>query len=453
MGNVFGSLLFRVAALFLFGLVALQAAILMAAMWPDGRPVMFRLIEPQDAREIAEAVEKAPPELRPAIVAAASTGSTTVELLKSFAEGEEDKYREGPAPRLEQRFRRYAEALQGRPIQVQVRKGTIFSHRLQSGEIPRGPIRILIGLKTGEVLAIERAPIALQQLANRYLWVAGVAAVMGLLILLMLLWQVVRPVARLAQATRAFREDIAAPDAAVEGAREVRALAAAFNAMKHRISGLIGERTRMLAAIAHDLRTYLTRLRLRADHIADDRHRARAIEDIEEMGRLLDDILLFARSDTVPEHEVPEIDVREETVRYIETRCETGDDVQLAAGSGSLPVKCSPLTFRRILANLVDNAIRYGTRARVSLENRGATIELVVTDEGPGIPEELIARLTEPFERLEESRGRHSGGAGLGLSIVKALAESQGGSLALENGATGGLRATIRLPAVVKHAL
>ncbi|OJW73900.1 MAG: hypothetical protein BGO57_01990, partial [Sphingomonadales bacterium 63-6] len=400
MGNVFSSLLFRVAALFLVGLVALQFAILMAAMWPDGRPVMFRLVDPQDASEIAEAVERAPPELRPAIVAAVSTGSTTVELLRGFPEGEgpEGEGRvathgnagERPAPRLEERFRLYAQALQGRPIRVQVRKGTIFSHSLQSGEIPRGPIRILVGLRTGEVLAIERAPIALQQLANRYLVVAGVAAGVCLLLLLMLLWQVVRPIARLAQATRAFRENIAAPDAAIEGAREVRALAEAFNAMKHRISGLIGDRTRMLAAIAHDLRTYLTRLRLRADHIADDRHRARSIEDIEEMGRLLDDILLFARSDAILENEVPEIDVREETFRYIETRRETGDDVEVTAGSESLPCRCSPLTFRRILANLIDNAIRYGTRARVSLESRGTTIELAVTDEGPGIAEELI---------------------------------------------------------------
>lgn len=447
MRKLFGSLLFRIAALFLFGLVALQAAILLAAMWPDGRPMMFRLVEPDDAREIAEAVERAPSELRPAIVAAASTGSTTVELLPGFpAEGPGDGDTR-PAPRLEERFRSYAEALHGRPVRVQAREGTIFSRPLQPHEPPRGPIRILVGLETGEVLAMERAPIALQLLANRYLLVASVTAAVLLLILATLLWQVVRPVARLARATETFRDDIAAPDAPVSGAHEVQALSQAFNAMKERIGGLVGERTRMLAAITHDLRTYLTRLRLRADHIADDRHRARAIDDIEEMGRLLDDILLFARTDAGIEREVPEIDAREEAIAYIETRRETGDDVGIAAGERPLPCNCAPLTFRRILANLIDNAIRYGTRARVTLHDEAGRIEVIVTDNGPGVPEALIARLTAPFERLDESRGRHSGGAGLGLSIVKALAESHGGSLALENRTTGGLRATVRLPA------
>ena len=330
---------------------------------------------------------------------------------------------------------------------MQAREGTIFSRPLQPHEPPRGPIRILVGLETGEVLAMERAPIALQLLANRYLLVASVTAAVLLLILATLLWQVVRPVARLARATETFRDDIAAPDAPVSGAHEVQALSQAFNAMKERIGGLVGERTRMLAAITHDLRTYLTRLRLRADHIADDRHRARAIDDIEEMGRLLDDILLFARTDAGIEREVPEIDAREEAIAYIETRRETGDDVGIAAGERPLPCNCAPLTFRRILANLIDNAIRYGTRARVTLHDEAGRIEVIVTDNGPGVPEALIARLTAPFERLDESRGRHSGGAGLGLSIVKALAESHGGSLALENRTTGGLRATVRLPA------
>lgn len=452
MRRTFGSLLFRIAALFLLGLIALQIAIILATIWPDGRPVMFRLVEPRDARQIVEAIERAPPDLRFAIADAASNGGTTVELLSGFPEARSGIDGIRPAPRLEARFRRYAEELEGRPLQVQAREGTIFSRMPGYEDPPRGPIRILVGLSTGEVVAIERAPVVLQMLAGRYSIVAGVAAGILLIILATLLWQVVRPVGRLAHATEAFRQDINAPDVSLSGAAEIRALASAFNAMKQRIGGLVGERTHMLAAIAHDQRTYLTRLRLRADYIADERHRSRAIDDIEEMGRLLDDILLFARTDHGAPGELPVIDVGEEALAYVETRRETGDDVAVSVCGTPLPCRCTPLTFRRILANLVDNAIRYGSRARITLRDSGDYIELTVRDDGPGVPEGLITRLTAPFERLEISRGRHSGGAGLGLSIVKALAESSGGSLAIENRTTGGLRAIVRLPRAVSEA-
>lgn len=453
MRKLFGSLLFRIAALFLLGLAALQVTILVATMWPDGRPMMFRLVEPRDAREIAYAIERVPADLRPAIAAAASNGAVTVELLPGFPDEADEKSGTRPVPRLEARFRHYADELEGRPLRVQAREGTIFSRPASPDEPPRGPIRLLVGLETGEVVSIERAPLALQLLANRYLMVALVAAAVLLAILLSLLWQVVRPVARLAAATEAFRANAFVLDVPPTGAREVQALADAFNAMKQRIGGLVDERTRMLAAIAHDLRTYLTRLRLRADHIADDRQRARAISDVEDMARLLDDILLFARSDAGAEPDAQVIDARAEAIAYIEMRQEAGDDVALATGPAVLPCRCAPLAFRRILSNLVDNALRYGERARVTLRAEDDLILLVVIDNGPGVPNEVIARLTEPFERLEPSRGRHSGGAGLGLSIVKALAETHGGCLELENRTVGGLRAKVLLPSATGNCL
>lgn len=116
-------------------------------------------------------------------------------------------------------------------------------------------------------------------------------------------------------------------------------------------------------------------------------------------------------------------------------------------GDVPLPCKCEPLAFRRILANLIDNAIRYGARARIALGEEDGTVIVSVTDDGPGVPPDLISRVTEPFERIEPSRSRHSGGVGLGLSIVKALAENHGGTIAIENRMTGGLRVAVRLPA------
>jgi two-component system, OmpR family, osmolarity sensor histidine kinase EnvZ len=446
MKRILNSLLFRIAALLFFGLAALQAAILLAVMWPDGRPMMLRLVDPVDARQMAEAVEKAPAALRPMIVTAASHGGIRVELLPGFPDEPLAGEYLRPAPRLEARFARYAEELGDRSIRVQAREGGLLARGGSADEPPRGPMRVLVGLDTGEVLAIERAPVVLQLLASRYAAVALVAVGVVLLLMLMLLWQVVRPIARLAHATHAFGEDVAAPDAPVSGAREVRALAEGFNAMKQRISGLVSERTRMLAAIAHDQRTYLTRLRLRADHIGDARQRDRAVADIEEMGRLLDDILLFARAEAVADPAAAPIDAVTEALDYVELRKETGDDVAVAVGADALPCCCGRLAFRRILANLVDNAVRYGTRARIILKEDSGDVVMTVTDDGPGVPPARIESLTAPFERVEESRGRACGGAGLGLTIVEALVKSHGGRLIIENRETRGLRVIVRLP-------
>ncbi|HSX56662.1 MAG TPA: ATP-binding protein [Sphingomonas sp.] len=438
------SLLFRVAALFFLGLIALQIAILAAVMWPDGRPMVLRLIDPQDVREIAEAVEHASPAERPLVVAAASNGSITAELLDGFPDDTTDGDLRS-APRLEARFRRYAVALGDRPLRLQVRDGGLLAS-IVLDETGRGPVRLLVGLEDGHVLAVERAPLVLQVLASRYFAVALVAAAIIMALLATLLWQVVRPVRQLVSATEAFRDDVAAPDAQLGGALEVQALAAAFNSMKQRIGGLVGERTQMLAAIAHDLRTYLTRLRLRADHISDPGQRERAVRDVEEMGQLLDDILMFARAEAKQGAGAHIIDARAAAADYVRMRREAGDDVGFAAGGEPLLCRCAPLAFRRILANLTDNAIRYGTRARIALRHEGEDVVITVTDNGPGVPSELISRLTAPFERIEPSRGRHSGGVGLGLSIVKALATSHGGEIEIENRTTGGLRVLVRLP-------
>jgi signal transduction histidine kinase len=440
--HLFDSLVFRIAGLFLLGLLVLQGVILAVILWPDGRPVMFRLVDPVEVRRIVDAVEQAPPSLRPLIVAAVGNGGTVVELLPGFPDADNnDTLRD--APRMEARFRQYAEALSGRTVRVQVRDD---DWRTSGDPVPRGPMRVLVGLSTGEVLAVERAPLLLQMLLTRYLYIALAAAVIVGLIMLTLLRQVVWPIERLARAADAFGENVDLQDAPVSGAREVRTLALALNLLKQRIGGLLAERTRMLAAIAHDMRTYLTRLRLRVDYLTDEKHRRRAINDLEEMGQLLDDILLFARTDAGAETGASLIDARAETADYVERRRETGDAVSLTVADTSIPCRCSPLAFRRILSNLVDNAVRYGTRADVELRAQAGQVLLTVSDDGPGVPPELIARLTAPFERLDASRGRRGGGAGLGLSIVKALAGIHGGHLTIVNGPTGGLRVTVGLP-------
>jgi len=433
------SLVFRVAALFLLGMIVLQAAIVAAVIWPDGRPLVFRLIDPQEAIEIAHALENVRLDQQALIIAAVNNGGVVVDLLQAFPE--DHGMRQGS--RLENQFARYAAELEGRAFRVQVRRG-IFDRDTRA---MRPPVRLLLELRTGQVMTVERIPVVLQTLYSRYGAITGVIASVLLALMVVLIWQVVRPVSRLAAATRQFRDDVAAADVPVEGTAEIRALAEAFNSMKNRITGLVGERTRVLAAIAHDLRTYLTRLRLRADYIDDADQRAKAATDLDEMGQLLDDILLFAQADASNDTDVPALDANHEARQLVELRREMGEDVVLSGPPAPAICRCSPLAFRRILGNLIDNAMRYGHRAKVRLLS-GNDLQIIVEDDGPGFPQELAERLTQPFERLEPSRGRGTGGAGLGLAIVKALAESHGGHLAFEKQPDGGLRVVVTLPSV-----
>ena len=164
------------------------------------------------------------------------------------------------------------------------------------------------------------------------------------------------------------------------------------------------------------------------------------------MGLLLDDTLMFAREATASGQDAAAMDVEREIRDFVSLRHEMGDPVtHLDPMTREIRARCAPLAFRRMLANLTDNAIRYGKAARLSARCSGGTVEVSVEDDGPGVPPETMVRLLRPFERLEPSRGRGTGGAGLGLAIVKALANTQGGDLAIENANGGGLRATIIL--------
>lgn len=442
----FNSLAVRIGLIFLVGLIALQVALAVVVFWPGGpgRPI-FNLVGPEDAAAMAQALEAAPPDLQPALVRALNMDATVVRLEPAFPV--EDVRQVRDAPRLERRFARYAAALEGRPFRVQTQLGARVQ-RLQEGAfVAAGPVRLLVELRNGQVLVIERTtPTAVRRFVNR-------AALLGAISLLILggvfiaaVWQAARPVAGLATGARRLADDLSTPDFPERGAREIKDLAAAFNHMKRTIRRLMDERTRVLAAIAHDLRTYLTRLRLRADFIENPDQRARAIADLEEMGLLLDDTLTFAREATGGRGEASgPLDVGAEVANFVALRRELGEAVEDGSRAVGLAAECAPVALRRMLANLTDNAVRYGGGARLTAERSDQHIVVRVEDDGPGAPAGALADLTEPFRRLEPSRGRGTGGAGLGLAIVKALAESQGGSLELENRSEGGLRAILRL--------
>jgi signal transduction histidine kinase len=304
-----------------------------------------------------------------------------------------------------------------------------------------------VRLAGGEVLVLRRrAPDTARQFFGRVSLAAATVLVVTLLMLALAVRQTTRPVSLLAKDVARFGDDLDAKALPLRGPRELRELSAAFNTMQGRIRGLMDERTRMLAAIAHDLRTYLTRLTLRAEFISDDAQRAKAGTDLAEMSQLLDDTLLFARQDAGRGDGARSIDIRRELETLVALRLEMGQVVLLASEAAGA-AWASPLALRRMIDNLVDNAARYGGAVTVDARPLGRRVEITVLDDGPGLPDAVLETITAPFERGEVSRNRRTGGAGLGLSIVKALAQGQGGRLTLANRPEGGLAARIDLPA------
>lgn len=229
-----------------------------------------------------------------------------------------------------------------------------------------------------------------------------------------------------------------------KGPADLRLLARAFNAMQLRVADLIDSRTRALAAMSHDLRTPLARLRLRAEMIDDWPVQAAIGKDIHEMERMLDSVLAYLAGVTDGE-EPRKVDLASLAMTLADEAADLGQPVDYS-GPDSLTVVLCPLRIKRALGNLIDNAVKYGGRATVSLSTSPDGVHLVVEDEGPGIPDEQLAAALEPFRRLDFARPRDTDGMGLGLSIVNEIMQREGGELRLCNRLPSGLRAELFIP-------
>jgi signal transduction histidine kinase len=229
------------------------------------------------------------------------------------------------------------------------------------------------------------------------------------------------------------------------GPAEVRGATRAFNEMQGRLRRYVDDRTRMLAAIGHDLRTPITTLRLRAELVEDEATRDGLAATLDEMQRMVEATLAFARDEAQAEP-ARGVDLAALVDTLCEDLAELGRDVAFANGGERLVVAARPVALKRGLRNLVENAVAYGERARVVVARDGDEAVVTIDDEGPGIPADQIERVFEPFVRLEESRSRATGGVGLGLAIARSVARAHGGEVTLANRAEGGLRAAVRLP-------
>ena len=317
---------------------------------------------------------------------------------------------------------------------------------LDTGDLP--DTIAVAGITDGSRWEIVRAPIRAPH--DRYgplFPLLRAAMLTGLLVLV--LWFVLRRITGpLAQLTRRTEEFSARPQGSLpmppSGPEDVRRLIAAHNAMEARIAAMLGEKDVMLGAIGHDLKTPLAALRVRVEGVENETARARMVDSIEDITRTLDEILLLARigrSDRPAER----TDLFAVLVSLVEEFEDMQQPVALLEGARlAAPVHLTWL--KRGVRNLVSNALRYGGTAEVRLEREGSEAVISVEDDGPGIPEDRIAAMLEPFARGEASRNRATGGAGLGLTIARAVAEQHGGRLVLANRQQGGLRAELRLP-------
>jgi signal transduction histidine kinase len=302
-----------------------------------------------------------------------------------------------------------------------------------------------VGLEDGSVAvfhaAIPHEPLSrFESLVPRLLLLLAVCfALAGYLVRM-----TTRPLARLAKAADAFGEGSEEAPLEVTGPTEVSKVIDAFNRMQARVRRQLRERAQLLGAISHDLKTPITRLRLRSELLQDAALRAKMQRDLDEMEAMVASTLDFF-STVGDESRRQPVDIAALVDSVCEDRREAGEAVSVR-GAPRAPYRADPQALRRCLDNLVGNAVRYGGCAEVEIDDSEQKLRILVRDRGPGIPPEELERVFEPYYRLESSRNRASGGTGLGLSIARNIARWHGGDIRLDNAAGGGLTAELRLP-------
>ncbi|WP_188795735.1 sensor histidine kinase [Dyella nitratireducens] len=309
-----------------------------------------------------------------------------------------------------------------------------------------GAYQVHFTLHDGSPLTMEVTPRGIPPIAQ---WLP-IVLVLQLCLLLICTWLAVRlaarPLAQLAHAAESMTPTADGPRLSEAGPIEVAQAAIAFNTMQERIARHLKERLHILASISHDLQTPITRMRLRAESLEEGEERQKILNDLHEMEHLVREGVAYARS----AHGGAETPVRMDVKAFVESLVfdyqDMGKPVTLEESIGGAAM-VRPQALRRVLGNLIDNAIKYGGSAEVSAwRNEEGAMCLAVCDRGPGIPEDQLEQVLQPFYRLEGSRSRDTGGAGLGLAIAVQLARAIGGGLQLSNREDGGLAAVITLP-------
>ena len=306
-------------------------------------------------------------------------------------------------------------------------------------------LQVAIPLPDGQWLAFATAlPESGPSFSRQFLLSMGLMAIIILAVSVWAVRRVTAPLASLSAAAEQLGNDLNAPPIPETGTIETRQASHAFNTMQARLRGLIENRTRMLAAISHDLRTPLTLLRLRVENVDNATEREKMLATIAEMDAMVTTTLAFARDEATAETRRP-TDLAALVQSIVDDMADTDAPVRMEPAEPVVQ-DCRPAALKRAIRNLIDNAVKYGKKANVAIKPKPKSIEITIDDEGPGIPEQELSRVFEPFYRLEESRSPETGGVGLGLAIAYSIVQAHQGELRLSNRPAGGLRASVMLP-------
>jgi signal transduction histidine kinase len=438
----------RLALITIVALFAISLLIATVFYLTSVREGEFARPSPSRLSAIAELIERSAPDMRRLILQAVSSPQFIVRLDAAGMTPD-------PQPGLQDTQARlrdfYANALPGRDVSVTPAPAASNGRRFpRLGRAISNAVELRIGLHTGETLVVDastRLPVT--RLGLPVGLGAGLIGTIIGLIALLVMQRETRPLARLAAAVD--RVDLSADPPPLPEARrsapEIRAVIAAFNRLQARLGEMMRGRMTLVGGIAHDVRTFATRLRLRVDKIPDAAEQQRAIADIDDMIRLLDDALLSSRvgAGQLSQEMVEFAPIV--TVEADDRRAQGGRvDVAIDEAAKGAIVLGDRLALRRIVANIIDNALKYGHVAHVRMKLERASVVLTVDDEGPGIPSSRRQAMLEPFNRLEASRNRATGGAGLGLAVVRSLVAAHDGTIEMADAPDGGARVRIALP-------
>jgi signal transduction histidine kinase len=460
------SLFSRLVIVLLAGLIVAQLVSFAVHMHERGE-LLLRASGIQSAQRVADIVkllDPLNPEERRRIVKVLSAPPLLISLDRGpLAVRDEDRENSARGAMFGTMIRRFLG--DGRPVEVTVTEAAPFPPQDPRGpggagkagmHMPFGPamhataqsgLAFLsqVRLQDGTLVTFDaRQP--LETVSWPYRVLLSLAVLLGAVIALSLLavrWTT-RPLNALADAAEDLGRNIERPPLAETGPTEVARAARAFNTMQSRLTAYIRERTALLAAMSHDLKTPITRLRLRTELLADPELRVKFTRDLEEMEALVKATLDFLRGFEGGETPKP-VDMMALLESLQADLSEMGGQMRLE-GRSLKPYYGKPAALKRCLANLLDNAIKYGTSATVKVDDDERRLEIRIQDEGPGIPASDIDRVFEPYYRVDASRSRDTGGTGLGLAIARSIAVAHGGELTLENRREGGLETRLTLP-------
>jgi signal transduction histidine kinase len=314
----------------------------------------------------------------------------------------------------------------------------------------RTVVTLVVGLTASHLASTAIAPLGAWSMGGGALSAGSIVStlVMAAAIVVFSWWAsgwITAPLSAFAHAAERLGLDVNAPPLAEGGPEEVRIAAHAFNQMQTRIRSFVDDRLRMLAAIAHDLRGPITRVRLRVEQMAvDDETQRKIIADLDEMAQMVESSLAFARDEATTESSQP-VDLAALLATICDDAVDAGHRAEFTF-EGRLVFQGRPLALKRLFANLVDNAVRFGGRAEVRASIDKQRLQVRIEDEGPGIPEREMENVFKPFFRIERSRNKRTGGIGLGLATARTIARAHGGDVIVANRPEGGLRAIVTLP-------